>query len=115
VEPKNPSGLENSPIEQIALTVPISDNPSLAPEFHFPNVDSRKPSMCAPLRPKPILLVSQRASDCDINLGSNCGGFAWPLDGVDFNGDSVLQGTEVGVHAESRSVQHEGARADHHL
>jgi hypothetical protein len=87
----------------------------LAPEFHFPNVDSRKPSMCAPLLPEPILLVSQRASDCDIDLGSDCGGSAWPPDGVDFNGESVLQGTEVGVHVESRSVQREGARVDHHL
>uniref|UniRef100_A0A2N9F2G5 Uncharacterized protein n=1 Tax=Fagus sylvatica TaxID=28930 RepID=A0A2N9F2G5_FAGSY len=87
----------------------------LAPEFHFPNVDSRKPSMCAPLLPEPILLVLQRASDYDIDLGSNCGGSTWPPDDIDFNRKSVLQGTEVGVHAKSRSVQREGAHADHHL
>jgi|UniRef100_A0A2N9EQH1 hypothetical protein len=87
----------------------------LAPEFHFPNVDSRKPSMCAPLLPEPILLVLQRASDYDIYLDSNCGGSAWPPDDIDFNGESVLQGTKVGVHAESQSVQCERARADHHL
>jgi OPT family oligopeptide transporter len=34
VEPENPSGIENSPIEQVALTVPISDDPSL-PTFTF--------------------------------------------------------------------------------
>uniref|UniRef100_A0A2N9I7F6 Oligopeptide transporter 7 n=1 Tax=Fagus sylvatica TaxID=28930 RepID=A0A2N9I7F6_FAGSY len=77
----------------------------LAPDLHVSNVDSRKPSMCAPLLPEPILLVPQRASDCDIDLGSDCGGSAWPPDGVDFNGESVLQGTEVGVHAESRAVK----------
>ena len=71
--------------------------------------------MCAPLLPEPILLVPQRAFDCDIDLGSNCGGSAWPPDDIDLNGESVLQGTEVGVHAESRSVQREGARVDHHL
>ncbi|GMY34936.1 hypothetical protein FCV25MIE_30178 [Fagus crenata] len=59
--------------------------------------------------------IEQRASDCDIDLGSDCSGSAWPPDGVDFNRESVLQGTEVGVHAESRSVQREGAHADHHL
>ncbi|GMY37113.1 hypothetical protein FCV25MIE_32355 [Fagus crenata] len=72
----------------------------LAPEFHFPNdSDQRRP--LAPLLPEPILLVPQRASDCDIDLDSDCSGSAWPPNGVDFNGESVLQGTEVGVHAES--------------
>ncbi len=71
--------------------------------------------MCPPLLPEPVLLVPQRASDADIDLGSDRGGSTWPPDGVDFNGASVLQRTKVGVHAESWSIQREGARADHHL
>ena len=86
-----------------------------SPVLHIPNMDSREPSVCGPLISQPILLVPQRASLANINLGSDRGGPARTPHGFDDNGASVLQGAKVGVHVESRSFQRERARADYYL
>jgi hypothetical protein len=87
----------------------------LAPDLHVPNVDSRNASMRPPLLPQPVLLVPSRAALDHVDIGSDRGGPARPPHGLDDHAPSVLQGARVGVHAQSRPVQRERARADHDL
>lgn len=87
----------------------------LSPDLHFPNVDSRNPSMRPPLLPQPVLLVPSRAALYHLDLGSDRGGSTRPPHGLDDLAPSVLQGARVGVHAQFRPVQRERARANHDL
>ncbi|CAK9184683.1 unnamed protein product [Ilex paraguariensis] len=84
--PYEPSDDENSPIEQVALTVPVTDDPTLP-----------------------------RTSLNYIDLGSNrCGSTGTPH-GIEDHEESVLRGSKMGIHIESRAFQCEGARADHDI
>ena len=87
----------------------------IPPELHIPNMDSRNPSVWPPLLSQPILLVPQGASHANVDLGSDRGGSTGPPHGLDDNEASVLQRAKARVHAESRPVQRERARADHDL
>ena len=42
-----------------------------SPELYIPNMDSRNPSVWPPLLSQPILLVPQRASHANVDLGSD--------------------------------------------
>uniref|UniRef100_A0A2N9FHR8 Uncharacterized protein n=1 Tax=Fagus sylvatica TaxID=28930 RepID=A0A2N9FHR8_FAGSY len=57
VEPENPSGIENSPIEQVALTVPISDDPSLLGNLEKAKVKLKKKG--GKLKKEEILIPSE--------------------------------------------------------
>ena len=85
------------------------------PGGHLSNVDSRNPSLRTPLLSQSILLVPEGASLHHIHLRADCGGSTRSPNGIGDHRSSVLQGEKVGVHAESRALQHQRTRSDHHL
>nr|GLL44775.1 uncharacterized protein LOC109169067 isoform X2 [Ipomoea trifida] len=81
---------------------------------HVPDVAPRGAGLLPPLFPQPVLLVPPRAAHHQLDLCPDRGGAVGAFYGEGGDAARVLQGPEVGVHAQPRTVQREGARADHH-
>lgn len=64
---------------------------------------------------EPVFLVPERASVNNGHLGTDRGGAAGPAHGGGSHAPAVSPRHALGVHAQPRAVQREGARAHHHL
>ncbi|KAK7845772.1 oligopeptide transporter 7 [Quercus suber] len=83
--PENPSDIENSPVEQVALTVPITDDSSL-PSFTFRTwILGSLACVLLSFLNQFFCMVPQRASLANINLSSDRGGSVRPPHGLDDN------------------------------
>jgi len=72
-------------------------------------------SLRASLLPEPVLRIPEGATVGDGDIGADSGGAGGTPDGGGGYKARVHEGDEVGVHAEPRVVQREGARAYHYL
>lgn len=91
------------------------DRRSHAPGPHVQNVGPGDRGLCDPLLRQPVLLVQEAAPDRHCDLGADCRRPARSPHGPDPPDPGLLRGHPVGVHAEPRAFQCEGARADHDL
>lgn len=78
---------------------------SFPPDLHVSHVGFRIFIMRPPLVFKPVLLVPQRASLCYFDFGPDRSAAFGLLHGQNCHQKSLLQGTKVGIHAKSWSVQ----------
>jgi len=78
-------------------------------------MDFGNPSVRASLLPEPVLRIPEGAIVGDGDIGADSGGAGGTPDGGGGDKARVHEGDEVGVHAEPREIQREGARTYHYL
>ena len=105
---------ENSPVEQVALTVPVGDRPGDA-GADVPDMGAGHGVLRRAVLPQHLLLVPQGAAHRHGHLGADRRRAARPPHGRRAAGARLLPWPAVGIHPQPWPVQRQGARAQHHL
>lgn len=82
---------------------------------HLQNVVLGHTVLRSPLIPQPVLLVPHRALVHHGDFRADSGGAAGAADGRQDHRPRILQRHAMGIHAESRAIQCEGACSYHHF